>query len=148
MDLFVGVTALLALVVLVLAAMVAWLYVQQSRLMQAVSALTVAITAPPPTFYEAVKEYPIPEEEAEGEEVLASEVEAELPETKVDDRVSVHEEREDEEEEAAEEDVDSQPDDLSGKTVAQLRELLNGKGIPFNKSDKKPVLVNLLKAAS
>ena len=127
----------LALVVLLLTAMVAWLYVQQSRLMQAVSALTVAITSPPPSFYEAVKEYPIPEEE---EEEVAPQ-----PEQKVeDDRVSVHEE----EEENDIPDEDSQPDDLGGKTIAQLREMLNNKGIPFNKSDKKSTLVNLLKAAS
>ena len=141
-DFFNGILSLLALVVLLLTAMVAWLYVQQSRLMQAVSALTAAITAPPPVFFEAVKQFPIPEEE----EV----VEAELPtveEAKADDRVSVHEE-EDIPEEDEGDDSDSQPDDLGGKTIAQLRELLNGKGIPFNKSDKKTTLVNLLKAAS
>lgn len=137
-DFFNGILSLLALVVLLLTAMVAWLYVQQSRLMQAVSALTAAITAPPPVFFEAVKQFPIPEEE----EV----VEAELPtmeEATADDRVSVHEEEEEDGDES-----DSQPDDLGGKTIAQLRELLNGKGIPFNKSDKKTTLVNLLKAAS
>jgi hypothetical protein len=139
-DFFNGILSLLALVVLLLTAMVAWLYVQQSRLMQAVSALTAAITAPPPVFFEAMKQFPIPEEE---EEV----VEAELP-TIPDDRVSVHEEEETPEEEEEGDDSDSQPDDLGGKTVAQLRELLNGKGIPFNKSDKKTTLVNLLKAAS
>jgi hypothetical protein len=141
-DFFNGILSLLALVVLLLTAMVAWLYVQQSRLMQAVSALTAAITAPPPVFFEAVKQFPIPEEE----EV----VEAELPtveEAKADDRVSVHEE-EDIPEEDEGDDSDSQPDDLGGKTIAQLRELLNAKGIPFNKSDKKTTLVNLLKAAS
>jgi hypothetical protein len=31
---------------------------------------------------------------------------------------------------------------------AELRDLLTKKGIPFNKSDKKPVLLNLLKVAS
>jgi hypothetical protein len=128
MDFFHGIVALLALVVLVLTSMMAWMYVQQSRLMQAVSALTAAITAPPPTFYEAVKEFPIPEEEEQTEPQT---------ETKEDDRVSV---KDDEEE--------SQPDDVNTKTMAQLRELLTAKGIPFNKSDKKPVLVNLLKAAS
>ena len=125
MEFFYGIVALLALVVLVLTSLMAWLYVQQSRLMQAVSALTAAITAPPPSFYEAVKEFPIeepvPEPDAEKE-----------PE---DDRVSVHEK-------------DKEDDDLGSKTVAQLRDTLTEKGIPFNKSDKKPVLVNLLKAAS
>ena len=125
MEFFYGIVALLALVVLVLTSLMAWLYVQQSRLMQAVSALTAAITAPPPSFYEAVKEFPIEEP------VPETETEKE-PE---DDRVSVHEK-------------DKEDDDLGSKTVAQLRDTLTEKGIPFNKSDKKPVLVNLLKAAS
>lgn len=125
MEFFYGIVALLALVVLVLTSLMAWLYVQQSRLMQAVSALTAAITAPPPSFYEAVKEFPIEEPVPETE----TEKEAE------DDRVSVHEK-------------DKEDDDLGSKTVAQLRDTLTEKGIPFNKSDKKPVLVNLLKAAS
>ena len=99
--------------------------------MQAVSALTAAITTPPPTFFEAMKEFPIAEEE---------------PEKEVDDRVSVHEEEEEEQEQEHQEDENT--DDLGSKTIAQLRELLTAKGIPFNKSDKKPVLVNLLKAAS
>jgi hypothetical protein len=131
MDFLTGIVALLAFVVLVLTALTAWMYIQQTRIMQAVGALTAAVTAPPPSFFEAALEHPIHEEP-------------------VDDRVSVHEEAEQyhppEDEPllpAAEED-----DDLGGKTVAQLRELLNAKGIPFNKSDKKPTLVNLLKVAS
>ena len=142
-DFFNGILSLLALVVLLLTAMVAWLYVQQSRLMQAVSALTAAITAPPPVFFEAVKQFPIPEEE----EVVEAAVEEAKAEAQPDDRVSVHEEEEIPEEDEGDE-SDSQPDDLGGKTIAQLRELLNTKGIPFNKSDKKSTLVNLLKAAS
>ena len=130
MDFFSGIVALLALVVMILTVLIAWLYAQQARLMQAVSALTAAITTPPPTFFEAMKEFPIVEEE---------------PEKEVDDRVSVHEEEEQEEEQEQE---DENTDDLGSKTIAQLRELLTEKGIPFNKSDKKTVLVNLLKAAS
>ena len=136
MDFLNGIVALLAFVVLVLTALTAWMYIQQTRIMQAVGALTAAITAPPPSFFEAALEHPIQEEEEVEEHV--------------DDRVSVHEEADQyhpQEDEPllppAEED-----DDLGGKTVAQLRELLNGKGIPFNKSDKKPTLVNLLKVAS
>lgn len=135
MDFLTGIVALLAFVVLVLTALTAWMYIQQTRIMQAVGALTAAITAPPPSFFEAALEHPIHEEQVEEQ---------------VDDRVSVREEAEQyhppEDEPllpAAEED-----DDLGGKTVAQLRELLNAKGIPFNKSDKKPTLVNLLKVAS
>jgi len=143
MDFFSGIVALLALVVLVLTALVAWLYVQQTRITQSVAALTAAITAPPAVFYEAVKEYPIPEEEAEAESRSGVHEETKTE----DDRVSVHDEEEAEEEADEGEDVDDH-DDLGSKTIAQLRELLNGKGIPFNKSDKKSVLVNLLKAAS
>jgi hypothetical protein len=135
MDFLTGIVALLAFVVLVLTALTAWMYIQQTRIMQAVGALTAAITAPPPSFFEAALEHPIHEEEVEEQ---------------IDDRVSVREETDQyhpQEDEPllppAEED-----DDLGGKTVAQLRELLNGKGIPFNKSDKKPTLVNLLKVAS
>ena len=135
MDFLTGIVALLAFVVLVLTALTAWMYIQQTRIMQAVGALTAAVTAPPPSFFEAALEHPIHEEQVEEQ---------------VDDRVSVHEEVEQyhppEDEPllpAAEED-----DDLGGKTIAQLRELLNAKGIPFNKSDKKPTLVNLLKVAS
>ena len=131
MDFLTGIVALLAFVVLVLTALTAWMYIQQTRIVQAVGALTAAVTAPPPSFFEAALEHPIHEEQ-------------------VDDRVSVHEEVEQyhppEDEPllpAAEED-----DDLGGKTIAQLRELLNAKGIPFNKSDKKPTLVSLLKVAS
>ncbi len=137
MDFLTGIVALLAFVVLVLTALTAWMYIQQTRIMQAIGALTAAVTAPPPSFFEAALEHPIREEVEEVEE-------------QVDDRVSVHEDVEQyhppEDEPllpAAEED-----DDLGGKTVAQLRELLNGKGIPFNKSDKKPTLINLLKVAS
>ena len=133
MDFFSGIVALLALVVMILTVLIAWLYAQQARLMQAVSALTAAITTPPPTFFEAMKEFPIAEEEEK--------------EAVIDDRVSVHEEEEQEQELEVEE-QDENTDDIGSKTIAQLRELLNGKGIPFNKSDKKPILVNLLKAAS
>jgi hypothetical protein len=137
MDFLTGIVALLAFVVLVLTALTAWMYIQQTRIMQAVGALTAAVTAPPPSFFEAAMEHPVHEEE-------------ETVQPEVDDRVSVHEDIEQiypaEDEPilpAAEED-----DDLGGKTVAQLRELLTAKGIPFNKSDKKPTLVNLLKVAS
>jgi hypothetical protein len=139
MDFFYGIVALLAFVVLILTALTAWMYVQQSRIMQAVSALTSAITSPPPTFFESAKEFPVEEEY-----IAAAE-----PEKEVDDRVSVHDEDDEGESEQSEEKhQEEQDDDLGGKTIAQLRDLLTGKGIPFNKSDKKPILLNLLKVAS
>jgi len=134
MDFFYGIVALLAFVVLVLTVLTAWLYTQQTRLMQAVNALTHVITSPPPAFFEAAREYPVEEEKAP--EKPAEPVEP------VDDRVSVHED-EDELLPAGEEDAD-----LGEKKVSELRDLLTAKGIPFNKSDKKGVLLNLLKAAS
>ena len=39
-------------------------------------------------------------------------------------------------------------DDLQDKTKKQLQELLTKKGIPYNKADAKPVLVQLLKATA
>lgn len=141
MDFFYGIVALLAFVVLILTALTAWMYVQQSRIMQAVSALTAAITTPPPTFYESAKEFPVEEQYVPAEKA---------EEEEVDDRVSVHEEEDDDETETADEEIkqDEHEDDIGGKTVAQLRDMLTAKGIPFNKSDKKPVLLNLLKVAS
>lgn len=142
MDFFYGVVALLAFVVLILTALTAWMYVQQSRIMQAISALTAAISAPPPAFFEAAKEFPVEAAYEPAESVKE-------PEEVIDDRVSVHEEEDEHEEDESEEREEEQhEDDLGGKTVAQLREMLTAKGIPFNKSDKKPILLNLLKVAS
>lgn len=141
MDFFYGIVALLAFVVLILTALTAWMYVQQSRIMQAVSALTSAITAPPPSFYESAKEFPVEEQY----------IPAPDKEEVIDDRVSVHEEDDEDESEHSEDDKlgpADESDDLGGKTVAQLKDLLAGKGIPYNKSDKKPILLNLLKVAS
>ena len=145
MDFLLGIVSLLAFVVLVLTVLVAWLYTQQSRLMQAVSALTHVITAPPPSFFEAAREYPVKDEIP----LPAPPAPPAAPESpappaspaETDDRVSVH----DEEEllPPTEDDLD-----LGDKKVTELRELLTSKGIPYNKSDKKGVLLNLLKVAS
>lgn len=142
MDFFYGVVALLAFVVLILTALTAWMYVQQSRIMQAISALTAAISAPPPAFFESAKEFPVEAAYEPAESVKEHEEEV------VDDRVSVHEEDDESEESEEHEQEQEHEDDLGGKTVAQLREMLNAKGIPYNKSDKKPILLNLLKVAS
>ena len=161
-----GIVALLAGVILVLAATVAWLYVQQSRTMHAVNALAVAITTPPPSFMTAAEsqmEQPDaePEPAAEAEPELESavpaaptaveapvELETEAPAECIevpvlsadDDRISVHEVN------------DAPPSDaiesVQGKTIAQLRDILKAKGIPFNKSDKKPVLISLVQISS
>jgi hypothetical protein len=161
MEFFHGIVALLAGIVLVLTGLVAWLYIQQSRMSQAINALAVAVTAPPVSFtaslppelheeeqapaqeeedqyadmpplesHDQVQEAHVPEMEAVGELV---------PET--DDRVSVHEEVE----EAQVQTMDAV--DVSGKTVAELRQLLTERGIPFNKSDKKTTLISLVQVA-
>lgn len=149
MEFFHGIIALLAFGLLVLSGLVTWLYVQQTRLLSAVNSLAIAISTPPPVL-------PPPEPVT----IHKVEVEEEGVETAdgVDDRVSVYEEESvvsSEEEEPAikqeeeataphgEEDVD-----YSKKTIADLRDLLNAKGIPFNKSDKKSVLLSLLRATA
>jgi hypothetical protein len=42
----------------------------------------------------------------------------------------------------------SADDDVAGKTIAQLRDMLTAKGIPFNKSDKKTTLISLVQVSA
>jgi cytoskeletal protein RodZ len=152
MEFFHGVVALVAGIVLILTGLVAWMYVQQSRMAQAINALAIAITAPPPSFAQTQSESdrepevshedelhaPAPESQTQAE----TEKEKETPAPQEDDdRVSVHED----------EDVELMGEDmatLGGKTAAQLREMLTSKGIPYSKSDKKSTLISLIQAAS
>ena len=136
MEFFHGIVALVAGIVLILTGLVAWMYIQQSRMAQAINALAVAVTTPPPSFF-AHPPVEEPVEQPEQEQV-------------VDDRVSVHDvdaepEQEQEEETGA---IGEDISDFTGKTVAQLREMLTAKGIPYSKSDKKPVLLSLVQAAA
>lgn len=119
--------ALLAGMVFVLTVIVGYLYweVTRTRGLLGELARVVAKHVIPP---------PAPEPESEDEE-----------EEDEDDRASVPTEKEVEVVDGPKE-VD--PDDLQGKSVAELRELLNKKGIPFGKRDAKPVLVQLLKATA
>ena len=154
MEFFHGVVALVAGIVLILTGLVAWMYVQQSRMAQAINALAIAITAPPPSFAQSQ-----PETESDREPEVSHEDElhapapapapahesetlaAEKTEAEDDDRVSVHED----------EDVELMGEDmatLGGKTAVQLREMLTSKGIPYSKSDKKSTLISLIQAAS
>lgn len=153
MEFFHGVVALVAGIVLILTGLVAWMYVQQSRMAQAINALAIAITAPPPSFAQSQPE-PESEREPDREPEVSHEDElhapapetaeteaAPAPDAEDDDRVSVHED----------EDVELMGEDmatLGGKTAAQLREMLTSKGIPYSKSDKKSTLISLLQAAS
>ena len=152
-----GVVALLAGLILVLTALVGWLYLQQSRMSHAINALAVAITAPPPSFmYSSLDKT----------EAAPSEAPADLPpptDDNDDDRMSVHDApagaAEDisadiqilEAEAPAEAPAEAAPsadDDVAGKTIAQLREMLTAKGIPFNKSDKKSTLISLVQVSA
>jgi archaellum component FlaD/FlaE len=151
MEFFHGIVALVAGIVLILTGLVAWMYIQQSRMAQAINALAVAVTTPPPSFlsHPPVEE-PVEQVEHEQEQEQPPQQEKEQV---VDDRVSVHD---------VDADADAEPDheeeqtgvigedisDFTGKTVAQLRDLLTAKGIPYSKSDKKPVLLSLVQAAA
>jgi hypothetical protein len=149
-----GIVALLAGVILVLTATVAWLYIQQSRMMHAINSLAVAVTAPPPSFMMHAAAEPPPETEPEHEQEaeqqpLVDEVH------EIDDRVSVHEVDAAPAAEAhAEASAEAAPahddaiESVQGKTIAQLREMLTAKGIPFNKSDKKPTLISLVQISA
>jgi hypothetical protein len=151
MEFFHGVVALVAGIVLILTGLVAWMYVQQSRMAQAINALAIAITAPPPSFPEPEPEHePEPEVSHEGElsAPAPAPAPAPTPVPEVDDRVSVHE---DQEADHDGDDVELMGEDmatLGGKTAVQLREMLTAKGIPYSKSDKKSTLISLLQAAS
>ena len=120
----------LALMIFVLSGMIGYLYWQQTRMLQHLQSLALALA----THLENTKQQEVQEEEEDVEEE--------------DDRVSVKEKVEV---------VDGPPappvtpvdiDDLQSKSAAELRELLTKKGIPFGKRDSKNVLVQLLKATS
>ena len=117
----------LASMMFVLSGMVGYLYWQQTKLLQHVQSLALALA----THVENTR---VPEVEAEPEE--EEEVEEE------DDRVSVAKE--------TVEVVEGPPDvdDIQSKTASQLRELLSAKGIPFGKRDPKTTLLELLKATA
>jgi hypothetical protein len=127
MDLTHATIVVLASMMFVLSGMVGYLYWQHTRLNQSIQSLAVVVSsivnvapppAPPEEEEEVVPEPPKPQAEPE-------------PEPEEDDRVSV---------------VDV--DDLQSKTAAQLRELLDKKGIPYGKRDSKTTLIELLKATA
>lgn len=134
MELTYATIVILASLVFVLSGMVGYLYWQQTRMLQNIQSLAIVVsshfTAPPM----------MPEEEVVEEE---KPVEEEESETEEDDRVSVKEDVE-KVEGPPKEDID----DLQDKTKKQLQEMLTKKGIPYNKADAKPVLIQLLKATA
>lgn len=139
MELTYATIVILASLVFVLSGMVGYLYWQQTRMLQHIQSLAIVVSthftpAPQLPEEEQVEEKPAEEKPVEEDE------ESEVDE---DDRVSVKEEVEK---------VDGPPkvdvDDLQDKTKKQLQELLTKKGIPYNKADAKPVLIQLLKATA
>jgi hypothetical protein len=129
--------------VFVLSGMVGYVYWQQTRMLQHLQSLALALARHVEMTRQVSQEK---EEEEESEE---------------DDRVSVKEEKKEKvevvegpplkEKEKEKEDTvakDDDVDDLQDKTATELKDLLTKKGIPFGKRDSKPVLIQLLKATS
>jgi hypothetical protein len=131
----------LASMIFVLSGMVGYLYWQQTRMLQHLQSLAMALAT-----------------HVENQAQLQHQVEPEPEEEEDDDRVSVKEQVEVVEgppsaspsseaptaTEAEEDDVD----DLKSMSSAKLRELLTKKGIPFGKRDSKTVLLELLNATA
>jgi len=141
MELLHAAVALLASMVFVLAGMVGWLYWQQTRLFQNMNSVLMAIG----DITRAI-EKPDPEPEAPAvAEVPVAPPPPSAPEEDEDDRASV--------EEAATEVVDGPPppldvDSLQSKSKKELQDMLSKRGLPFSKTDAKPVLISLLKATA
>ena len=149
----------LASMIFVLSGMVGYLYWQQTRILQHIQSLALAVANHLPAPTETSEEVVDEDYEEEQPQTLTQEVEVEeedgddSPATQQeDDRVSVEHVTEGptpspEEETAKEPDADD-VDDLEGRTKAALQKLLTDKGIPYGKSDKKSILIQLLKASS
>lgn len=123
----------LASMIFVLSGMVGYLYWQQTRMLQHLQSLAMALAS----FVESQRSQPEPEAEAEPEEDDRLSVE-------VEEKVEIVEGPPSKAPTATDDDID----DLDGKTAPQLRELLSKKGIPYGKRDSKSVLLQLLKASS
>ena len=123
----------LASMIFVLSGMVGYLYWQQTRMLQHLQSLAMALAS----FVESQRPQPEPESEPEAEEDDRLSVE-------VEEKVEIVEGPPSKAPTASDDDID----DLDGKTAPQLRELLSKKGIPYGKRDSKSVLLQLLKASS
>jgi hypothetical protein len=123
----------LASMIFVLSGMVGYLYWQQTRMLQHLQSLAMALAS----FVESQRSQPEPEPEPEPEEDDRLSVE-------VEEKVEIVEGPPSKAPTATDDDID----DLDGKTAPQLRELLSKKGIPYGKRDSKSVLLQLLKASS
>jgi len=163
MSNFLNVSVLvLATMVLILAGMLGYLYWQQNKLMRAMTSLSGFVQSqftPPLAVDESPETQPDPQEthhqddqddeddeddedDDSQDDRVSVELVEELVEQKVEQKVQVPEVPAKAEAEA---DNDS---DVTSKTMPQLREILNKRGIPFGKRDSKSVLIELLKASS
>ena len=133
MDLTYVTLIILAAMIFVLSAMVGYLYWQQTRMMQQLNSISLALSS----HLSSVA----PPEPEETEDLQEAEVPEEVPEE--DDRASVTE-VELVTAPPAEEDID----DIQSKTTKQLQELLTKKGIPYGKRESKTTLMELLKATA
>jgi len=120
----------LASMIFVLSGMVGYLYWQQTKMLQHIQSLALALAS----YSEVVQPLPVSEQEPESDEV-DDRVSVELPVTTVDGPPP-----------AVEEEADV--DDLHTKTAPELRELLSKKGIPYGKRDPKNTLIELLKTTA
>ena len=133
--------ALLASMVLILAGMVGWIYWQQTRLFQNMNAIALVIgdlnqtlmaTVAPKVELVTISE---PTETVQQATIPTSDDEE-------DDRLSVTAEV------VAGPPEPLDTDGLESKTKKELQEILTKRGIPYSKTDAKPVLVSLLKATA
>lgn len=141
MELTYVIIVVLASMIFILAGMVGYLYWQQTRMLQHIQSLAMAVGA----VAEQIRQPEMIEEEP---------VHVTKEDDEVDDRVSVKETVEIVEgppsqstptaTSADQDDVD----DLQDKTSVELKDLLTKKGIPFGKRDSKAVLIQLLKATA
>jgi len=136
MDLTYVTIVVLASMIFVLSGMIGYLYWQQTRLHQNLQSLGIVVSTlvnqPPPPPPE---EEPVAPPEPEQDNIVAK--------IEEDDRLSV--------EHVTETPVPAKEidvDELESKTKPELHAILQEKGIPYNKSDKKSQLIEILKATS
>jgi hypothetical protein len=133
--------ALLASMVLILAGMVGWIYWQQTRLFQNMNAIALVIGDLNQTLMATVQpkielaSIPEPTETVQQATIPTSDDEE-------DDRLSVSAEV------VAGPPEPLDTDGLESKTKKELQEILTKRGIPYSRTDAKPLLVSLLKATA
>ena len=129
----------LASMIFVLSGMVGYLYWQQTRMLQHLQSLAMALATHVENQAQLQHE-PEPEEEEDDDRVSVKEqvevVEGPPSASPLNEAPTATE--------AEEDDVD----DLKSMNSAKLRELLTKKGIPFGKRDSKTVLLELLNATA